>query len=69
MFVGGQIPQRPMSARIEHGIKLAGRHAGQFHRVGKPILRRRILLEAPGCIGLRIGNIAAGIEGRLTALR
>ncbi|MNV69732.1 hypothetical protein D3C71_1626560 [compost metagenome] len=64
-----QVPQRPVTAGVEHGVKVIGLHAGQQHGAGQFFLRGQIALETASGICLRISVIAFGVQRRLAAFR
>ena len=58
VLVFGEIPQRPVAARIEDRIESIDGHIGQLQRRRKLLLRPGIGLEAAGVVRLRTVVIA-----------
>ena len=68
IWVLGEVPHRPMAARIEDRVEIVLTDAIEPRRVGEARLGGLVRLEPAGEIGLKFGFIALWVQRRLTAL-
>ena len=68
MFIFGQVPQRPMAARVEDCVVIVGLHRAEYDRRRQRRLCCGILAKALGGFGLRVRLIAFRVQRWLAAL-
>src|SRR5471032_3703166 len=65
----GQVPQRAMTAWVEHGVEVVGVDRVQLDGVGQGLLGCRVASETTGLLGLCIRLIADRVQRWLAASR